>query len=274
MIPHRRSSLSMWVANRLAKTRLTFSREEAMREAGISHGAFLDAAERLQKRGHLVSPRRGFYVIVPPRFLSWGAPPADWYINELMQFERCPYYVGLIKAGEFYGATHQAVMEFQVVTDKRLPMLRVGRSRIVFYHRKNMAAVQRGIVDRKADNGFIKLSSVELTALDILRYPHGVAGLANIATVLTDIGGQLDGGKLASLSQAYERSVVQRLGYLLDKLGFTGPAEALNHSLSRRTPTWVELSPIRKVFSDLAPEPKERSRKWHVVMRRMPEPDW
>lgn len=274
MIPHRRSSLSTWVADRLAKTRLTFSREEAMREAGMGHGAFLDAAERLQKRGHLVSPRRGFYVIVPPRFLSWGAPPADWYINELMQFERCPYYVGLIKAGEFYGATHQAVMEFQVVTDKRLPMLRVGRSRIVFYHRKDMAAVQGGIVDRKADNGFIKLSSVELTALDILRYPHGAAGLDNIATVLTDIGDQIDGEKLASLSVAYERSVVQRLGYMLEKFGVADRAAALNDVLCSRAPSWTELDPVEADGSEFMPPPRQRDRKWHVVMRRMPEPDW
>ena len=34
----------------------------------------------------------------------------------LIRFEHCPYYVGLLKAAEMHGATHQAVMEFQVVT--------------------------------------------------------------------------------------------------------------------------------------------------------------
>ncbi len=245
-----------------------------MREVGMSHGAFLDAAERLQKHGHLVSPRRGFYVIVPPRFLSWGAPPAEWYIDDLMRFERCPYYVGLIKAGEFYGATHQAIMEFQVVTDKRLPTLWVGRSRTVFYHRKDMAAVQAGVVDRMAENGYIKLSSVELTALDIMRYPHGAAGLDNIATVLTDIGDQLDGEKLASLSEVYERSVVQRLGYMLEKFGFADRAAVLHDALCDRVPNWIELDPIEADHSEFMPMPQERDRKWCVVMRRMPEPDW
>ena len=38
-----------------------------------------------------------------------------------MRHEGEAYYVGLLKAAELHGATHQAVMEFQVVTGKRLP---------------------------------------------------------------------------------------------------------------------------------------------------------
>ena len=41
-----------------------------------------------------------------------AAPPPPWYIDDLMRFEDCSYYVGLLKAGELHGATHQAVMEF------------------------------------------------------------------------------------------------------------------------------------------------------------------
>ncbi|WP_246804365.1 hypothetical protein [Mesorhizobium mediterraneum] len=62
-------------------------------------GAFLDAAERLQRRKALLSPRQGFYIAVSPQFASWGAPP-PWYIDPLMRFERQQYYVGLLKAAE------------------------------------------------------------------------------------------------------------------------------------------------------------------------------
>jgi hypothetical protein len=67
-----------------------------------------------------------------------------------MRQEGHPYYVGLLKAAELHGATHQAVMEFQVVTDKRLPKIRAGRSAIGFYYRKDMGAVSAGIEDHKA----------------------------------------------------------------------------------------------------------------------------
>ena len=274
MIPHRRSSLSMWVADRLAKTHLTFSREEAMREVGMNHGAFLDAAERLQKRGHLVSPRRGFYVIVPPRFLSWGAPPPSWYIDDLMRFERCPYYVGLFKAGEFHGATHQAVMEFQVVAGKRLPRLCVGRSLVAFYYRKDIAAVRQGVTGRNTRTGTMNVSSPELTALDILRRRYLAAGIDSAATALVDMGEKIDGDKLAALSESFERPVVQRLGYVLEQLGFVDQAAALNVALSGRRPGWVELSPFKAAFADIMPEPLDRARKWHVVARRALEPDW
>jgi len=38
----------------------------------MSRGAFLDAAERLQRRGQPIRPRRGFYVVVPPQHTVMG----------------------------------------------------------------------------------------------------------------------------------------------------------------------------------------------------------
>ena len=159
MIPDSRTTLSSWATGLLSAGRIVFGRDEAMREVGVGQGAFLDAAERLQRGGHLIRPRRGFYVIVPPRFLAWGAPPPSWYIDDLMRFEGRPYHVGLLKAAELHGATHQAVMEFQVVTDKRLPRIRAGRTSIAFHYRKNMARVAAGVEDRKIDTGYMKVSS-------------------------------------------------------------------------------------------------------------------
>ncbi len=113
-----------------------------------------------------------------------------------MRHEGRPYYVGLSRAAELHGASHQAVMEFQVVTNKKMPELHVGRSRIAFYYRKDMEAVSAGIEDRKTDTGRMKVSSVELTALDLLRYPRAAGGIDHIATVLSDLGGKIDPQKL------------------------------------------------------------------------------
>ena len=200
MISAKRTHLSSYLIELLSSGRTVFSRDEAMRDLGSSPGAFLDAAERLQRRGHLVNVRQGFYVVVPPQYLSWGAPPPSWYIDDLMRHEACPYYVGLLRAAELHGASHHAVMEYQVVAAKRMPELVVGRSRIAFYYRKDMQAVAAGIEDRKTDTGRMKVSSVELTALDLLRYPRAAGGIDQIATVLSDLGGKIDPEKLRSLS--------------------------------------------------------------------------
>jgi len=152
--------------------------------------------------------------------------PRGTYIDVLIRHEDCPYYVGLLKAAELHGSTHQAVMEFQVVTNKRLPQLRIGRSNVIFYFRKEFDPVATGITERKTDTGHMKVSSPELTALDLLRNPHAGGGLDNIATVIADLAERLDGKKLAVLAAAYERSVSRRLGYLLDHFGRSERAEA------------------------------------------------
>jgi predicted transcriptional regulator of viral defense system len=213
-------------------------------------------------------------VIVPPQYLALGAPPPSLYIDSLMRHERRPYYVGLLKAAELYGASHQAVMQYQVVTDKRLPKIRAGRSIIVFYYRKDMDEVADGLAEHKTDTGFIKVSSLELTMLDLLRYPHAAAGLDNIATVLSDLGSDCDPDKLAVQSIAFERTVIQRLGYLLDSLGFSEKTRALYKTLRQKRPLpWIELEPVRKGRKSLHREPVERDERWHVIVNRLPEID-
>jgi predicted transcriptional regulator of viral defense system len=269
-----RTPLSSYMTQLLSTGRVVFSRDEARRALGVSQGALLDAAERQQQRQHLISPRRGFYVIVPPQYLAWGAPPPPWYIDDLMRHEGRPYYVGLLKAAELHGATHQAVMQFQVVTDKRLPKIRVGRSAIAFYYRKDIGVVGEGVEDHKTDTGRMKVSSVELTLLDLLRYPRAAGGLDNIATIVSDLGDRTDPGKLATLSPAHERSVAQRLGYLLDRFGHRAPAKALHAALPHDSAfNWVELEPSQAADPVFTPEPKERDERWRVIVRRPPERD-
>lgn len=274
MIRVERSALFSYASGLLAAGRGVFSADEAQKEIGISRGAFLDAAERLQKRGQLLRPRRGFYVVVPPQYAVAGAPPPEWYIDALMHHERRPYYVGLLAAAAAHGASHQAVMEFQVVTNKLLPDIEAGRTRIVFSFRRDMAAVSAGIEDRKTQSGYMKLSSPDLTALDLIRYPHSGAGLDNIVTVLFELAERLQPKKLASLSGAFEKAVVQRLGHLLGRLGHPQIVEPMFAALSARgSLPWVELDPKQAGDPDLSPPPSERDARWRVIIRRPPEID-
>ncbi|WP_442579334.1 type IV toxin-antitoxin system AbiEi family antitoxin domain-containing protein [Mesorhizobium sp. ASY16-5R] len=274
MVHDQRSALSTYVSSLLSAGRVVFAGGEAAKALGVPRGAFLDAAERLQKRGHLLNPRQDFYVIVPPQFATWGAPPPPWYIDALMKHESQPYYVGLLKAAELHGATHQAVMEFQVVTAKRLPKIRAGRNLIVFYYRKNMEAVAAGVAERKTDTGTMRVSDPALTALDLLRYPRAAGGLDNVATVLTDLAPSIDGDQLAALSAAAERPVVQRLGHLLDRLGQEGLTAPLHAALQARGgEAWTELDRKEAADPDFAPPPLERDSRWRVIVRRAPEID-
>ena len=141
------------------------------------------------------------------------------------------------------------------------------------HYRGNMARVAAGVEDRKTDTGRMKISSPELTALDLLRYPRAAGGLDNVATVLTDLGGRLDAERLAALSKGFERPVVQRLGYLLARLGHADRAGPLRAALSRPATGGVELDPAEAKDPDFAPEPVERDKQWRVIARRVPEAD-
>ncbi|WP_457578155.1 type IV toxin-antitoxin system AbiEi family antitoxin domain-containing protein [Ensifer adhaerens] len=274
MVHDQRSALSTHIASLLSAGQVVFTRQQAEQALGVERGAFLDAAERLQRRKALIRPRQGLYVAVPPQFASWGAPPPSWYIDALMRHELQPYYVGLLKAAELHGATHQAVMEFQIVTPKRMPKIKAGRNLIVFYYRKDIAAVEPGIEDRKTDTGRMKVSSPALTALDLLRYPQAAGGIDNVATVLMDLAEKIDPPQLAALSNATERPVVQRLGYLLERLGHKDRSDPMHAALmARGAAPWTELDRHEARDPDFTPIPQERDDRWHVIMRRSPEID-
>jgi predicted transcriptional regulator of viral defense system len=268
----KRLSLSDYMTDLLSAGKAVFAREEAIAALGMTASGFLKAAKRQQRRRALLNPRRGFYVVVPPQFLSWGGPPPSWYIDALMRHERHPYYVGLLKAAELHGATHQAVMAFQIVTDKRLPKIRAGRSIVSFVYRKDMARVAGGLIDHKTDTGRMRISSPELTALDLLRYPRLAGTLDSIATVLSDLGDKLRADALAKLAPAFERAVIQRLGYLLDYVKQPKCAAVLHAHLQKSKPLpWIELEPHRR--RKKSTEPLERNERWNVIVRRKPELD-
>ncbi len=271
MLHDQRSALSGYASGLLSTGRTVFTTDQAEQALGVGHGTFLDAAERLQRRKALFNPRQGADVVVPSQYASWGAPSPAWYIDALMRREGQTYYVGLLKAAELHGATHQAVMEFQIVAAKRLPRIRAGRSLIVFYFRKDMEAVTAGIEDRKTDTGTMTVSSAALTALDLLRYPQASGGMDNVDTVLSDLGRRIDREQLASLSMVVERPVVQRLGYLPDHLGhdeLTGP---MRESLKARgSLPWTELDRQEARDPDFASEPLQREVRWRIIARRLP----
>ncbi len=270
-----RSPLSCYIHKSIARGKTVFTDQEATEALGIGRGAFLDAAERLKKRGLLFTPRRGFYLPVPQEYIAFGAPPPSYYIDALMRFEDTPYYVALLKAGEYHGGTHQAVMEFQVMTKKRIPILYIGRSRIKFFHRSDIECVQSGIEKRRTYTGYMKLASAALTALDMLRYPRGCAELDNVVTVLSDIATNIKSRQLASLSSQFELPIVQCLGFLLDKLGFEKKTRLLYKATGKRgLLRWTDLN--RHEYSRdanfLAPI-LVRDDKWRVSVRRIPEVD-
>lgn len=237
-------TLNEWVDGLQAVGRYTFRREEALSATGRSAEAVGKALRCLTKRGRLAKVKEYFYVIVPLEYSVAGAPPAAWFIRDLMAAMGRPYYVGLLSAAALHGASHQQPQEFQVVTSKFVRPLRVGRARIRFFTKRSCEAT--ATTSAKAPTGPMRVSTPEATAIDLVRYAKSVGHFAHVATVLREMSSTLNGRDLLEAAKA-EGNVMaaQRLGYLLERIGGGKIAESMASWLRAHDLHAVALRPDR-----------------------------
>jgi AbiEi antitoxin C-terminal domain len=254
-----------YIEGLLASGRLSFQRDEAIQALGVSPEAFLAASGRAQEAGLLLHPRRGFYVIVPPQARVFGSPPVAAVIDPLMKAEGARYYVGLLKAAELHGAAHQAVMEFQIVSDKRLPEIVLGRSVIRPFFRKEWPD-ERSIEVRSTESGEYRISNPALTALDLVRYPNAAGSLDAVATIVAELADEIRPQDLAIAAASVERPVAQRLGYILDSVGRADLGDALLDALNGDL-RWADLD------GAIEGEPVETNERWKLRIHRQLEAD-
>ncbi|HEY9683410.1 MAG TPA: type IV toxin-antitoxin system AbiEi family antitoxin [Oculatellaceae cyanobacterium] len=249
-----------------AQGRYTFIREEIAQKFDKSDAAIKLALNRLQKKGRLVSPRRGFYVIVPEQYMQTGAPPPIWFIDALMKDWRSDYYVGLLSAAEFYGAAHNRPQEFQVICDTPHREIHLARYRIRFFKKWNVSDTP--MENRNTPTGAMNVSTPEATALDLVRYYESVGHYNNVATVLSELSQRMTGRRLVAAAKCgVELSVVQRLGYLLDILEKAKLADPLYSWLKTQSPRSTSLR------ADVDAENAQFNKKWCLYVNEQVEPD-
>ncbi len=268
MNKEKRLRLYPWTWEQLSFGRMTFTTEQGMQALDVSRGAFHDAAEKLQHKNRLICPRRGFYVIVSPRWLKLGAPPPDLYIDELMQFEGHPYYVALRQAANIHGVSVPESNDFQVMTDKRMPVIESGQSRIVFFYRKNINVIEEGVEVNQTYARSLRISSPELTVLELLSYLRAIDGIDHVVSILNKLGPKLNAKKLADLSGHFSAPSVQRVGYLLDWLGYADCVKMMRGRLyGSKSVSWKELNTTKLDESGIQRQPLELNKEWRIVVR-------
>ena len=233
-------SLGSFVDDLQATGTYTFSLAGLRTALVVSEIAAANAVRRLKERGRLVSPRRGFYVIVPMEYRASGSPPPSWFIDDLMRFLGQPYYVGLLSAALLHGASHQQPMVFQVVTDRPTRSATAGRSRIEYHVSRQVNGSD--VTEMQTETGSMRVSAPETTAFDVVRYPSACGGWSNVATVLAELAERLDPQRLAAVAGGMKTPEVQRLGYLLDQAGHPRLADPLLRTLAARRYRPVRLS--------------------------------
>ncbi len=201
------------------KGQRSFSLKQLMEDLQLSKGAAHTAISRLKKQGDLISPAKGFYVIVPPERRPYGSISAQELTPLLMKHLHVPYYVSLLSAAEFYGASHQKPARFQIITNKRINhKLIFGEVVLQVLYKKSLENLP--LRDFTVATGYLKVASPELVTYDLFHYPQKSGGLNHIATVLAELVEEINIHDLLKLAeQVSEKAWLQRLGYILEKLG-------------------------------------------------------
>lgn len=225
----------------LASSRYTFTTTQARTALAVSPAAVKVALNRLARQKVIVSPARGFYVIVPPEYRSLGSLPADQFIPALMGHLRLPYYAGLLTAAQYHGAAHQRPQEFQVMLDRPRRRIECGRVRVHFIVRKNLRKVR--VQDFNTPRGILLVSTPEETAFDLVGYHRHAGGLSQVATVLSELAEKIGPERLAMAAEHASIPWAQRLGYLLERVGAGQQARVLKDFVHARAHESAVLLP-------------------------------
>src|SRR5262245_10440423 len=111
---------SQYLDNLRSTGRRHFTFQDATHELNLSQDAAKSGVYRLKKAGKIISPLKGMYVIVPPENSPYGSIPAEELVPIMMKQLNAEYYVGLLSAAAYHGATHQKVFRFQIITNQRI----------------------------------------------------------------------------------------------------------------------------------------------------------
>jgi predicted transcriptional regulator of viral defense system len=207
-----------FVRDRMAKSNYSFSIKEASQQPFKSYNAFKSGVYKLKKKGDVISPRKGLYIIVPSEYRSLGSLPPEDLVPILHKgLVGIKYYACLLSAAFYHGASHQKPQVFQIMSDKRLAPIRIGKVSIEFIYKKSFENLPLKKIP--VNTGYLEISSPEVTAMDLLLYPHHAGGLDHIATVLSELVEAIDLKKMIELIDIVsEKFWIQRLGYILEHI--------------------------------------------------------
>ncbi len=261
---NKRNSLNDWV-NELQRTgAYAFTLEKALKELDLEAGTLQKALQRLHTHGRILRLRKKFYVIVPLEYQSAGTIPTDWFINDLMNYLNTSYYVGCLSAAALYGAAHQRLQEMQVVVPDHLRMIDTKAVRIRFLRFSGMSGAQ--IQLHRTHTGDYPVSTPEWTAIDLIRFQKQYGSMDAAAAVLTELGEVLDRDKLAEAARIESRNAnLQRLGWMLDYLGFGALTGPLQDVLMSRDPSYIPLN------ASLKQRTGKQDKRWRIVINEKPD---
>lgn len=219
------NKISRWVEDLPKRGKVTFSKEEVIRQfPNMTNLNINNMLYRLALKKKVQSVWRSFFMVVLTKYGLRGVVPPIEYIDQLMRFLGKNYYVSLQSAAALQGASHQQPQELMVMTDSGILRDKIKKeTKINFVTKKNIPT--QYIKQIMTDNGYINISIPELTAFDVVIYAKNVGGINRVATILNELAEFIDFKNIDI--KLFDIAIIQRLGYLLDVLGYENLANTL-----------------------------------------------
>jgi predicted transcriptional regulator of viral defense system len=228
------SKVRYWIEDLPKRGRITFSQQEVEGQfADMSLDNIRNSLYRLVKQKKIQSVWRGFFVVVPVEYALRGVVAPIEYIDQLMKHLNQPYYIGLLSAAAMHGAAHQQPMSMTLITNsKHLRDKTKNDVKISFFSKKEIpVSCLKPMITR---SGYVQVSTPELTAFDLMMYTKQVGGINRVATILNELAEVININNIKyDFFVHCNLSAVQRLGYLLDELGYNELAAQLFNKAKR-----------------------------------------
>jgi predicted transcriptional regulator of viral defense system len=239
--------------------KFSFTKIQLQRQLKLTNNATDSLLSRLKHKKHISSPVKGYFLIIPPEFRNLDCLPPDFFINDLMHYLQTDYYVSLLSAALYHGAAHQQPQIFQVMIPTAHRDIKCGNVKIKFI--KNQILNTTPVMQLKTRTGFFRVSTPEGTAKDLLNFISQSGGMGQIITVMDELAESLNRDKLKKLAmESHEPQWIQRLGYLLETLGYKELSEILYSTIEDKKLRIIPLVPNRNMTG------VSRDKKWRIAV--------
>lgn len=259
MAPEAKNKELVKFINELASNgRYTFSFAQFSDFASSPEDSVRQMLSRGLKRKQIVSPAKGFYVVIPPEYQALGSLEASEFIPHLMAYWQEDYYVSLLSAAAVHGAAHHAPMSFQIMAMRHHKAIKMGRVSIKFYQSRYVGKLP--IIKKNTRKSILQVASPETTAFDLISHFRNAGGFSNVVTVLSELVESLQSKGLQQVSKSIHEIVYsQRLGYILDSLGYSQKTSGLLKEVQERAKYYTAIVPYKNN------ENATRNEKWLVI---------
>ena len=264
-----KQTIAQFLDNLVRTGQYYFTVSEIAKALSLKEDSVSVTLSRLGKKGKVKIIRDKFGIITG---LSSGVIDPSYFINPMMKHLESRYYVGLLSAASYWGASHQSPMVYYIVAEKVIKPIRLGGLRIEFVTKSNFDEITE--TQKVAGvGGYYNVSTPELTAIDLLKFPKKSGHLNNIATILSDLAPKLDFKKLRLLCEksSTPTALVQRLGFILDAVLGIEKANNLQGILKDRKVKRTSLSASKMKEEEDSKYPFNR--KWSIYENTIVEPD-